>query len=197
MRFPYAFSLLILTVFPAASATLIWESPLPVYEADVPSQSGLDAIGVANGLDGVKAVLPLSSPGSVTVTRFGQSGAAYGEQITSGVTVGSAGITLTGLKGDCGYMVEWAGGSYKFWICDYSAHRLSLASVSPSAEQDNCSLTALDVAGTGDEIAYYGITGRRFTLSRDIEVSYLTQIYSDDSDSWVDSPVAKKFDALS
>ena len=45
--------------------------------------------------------------------------------------------------------------------------------------------TILDIDGSGEEIHYYGINGRRFTLSREIEVSFLNLEWDDEQSDFI------------
>ena len=193
---------LVLTLATMALATtaqtLSWQGAVrqPVSVAPQ-TQAGLDVVAVADGVDGLTAVFECASPTGVSVSTFGHEGAAYAEPLEEGVSHTATAVSIANLRADRGYMLSWSGGSYTFYLIDYSATPLTLRSVTPAAEQDNCALTALDVDGTGAEMAYYGITGRRFTVDREIEVAYTSQTYSESAQAWTDTSVSKRFDSLS
>ena len=145
---------LVLTLATMALATtaqtLSWQGAVrqPVSVAPQ-TQAGLDVVAVADGVDGLTAVFECASPAGVSVSTFGHEGAAYAEPLEEGVSHTATAVNIANLRADRGYMLSWSGGSYTFYLIDYSATPLTLRSVTPAAEQDNCALTALDVDGTG------------------------------------------------
>lgn len=141
---------------------------LRVLKYDAPTSSGLERIYVAYNLNGVSASFQSETP--VRWFSFSNLGGGFAQEETNVIHDGDK-WTLTNIKGDTGYIVESEGRQYCFWIVDYSAHRLSVKSLSPSPESD-CDATILLADGEGDPIHYFTILGQQQTLSREIVVSY-------------------------
>ncbi|MDE5724729.1 MAG: hypothetical protein K2I12_01785, partial [Duncaniella sp.] len=159
------FTLFLLVSALPASAALEWSgTSLKVLKEDVAASTGLEAVYVAPSLQGLSVSYVGDGAGSAVWSRFSSLGGGYAEPVATGPSISD-------LQPDMGYIVEVAGQQYAFWLVDYSLHELTLQSLSLSAEQD-CGRVALDVVGSGDEIAYYSVNGRRLTLSRDIELGY-------------------------
>lgn len=157
-----------------SASQLTWNgSEKPVISVTVPSATGLEEVCVADGLTGLSVSFPATSASEIKWFRYSNLGGGYAEEITTGINFANGKSVLNKIDGDMGYIVETAGQQYCFWVVDYSRHRFSVASISESAEKD-CSFITLDVNGNGEEIVYYGINGRRFTLDRDLKLSYRT-----------------------
>lgn len=167
---------------PAKSAQLSWSGEAKPVISIVPSSStGLDEVCVAYQTDGLSVGVPAASASEVKWYRYSTLGGGYAEEVTSGISYADGKSVLGRVEGDMGYIVETAGRQYCFWVVDYSLHPFSVTSVGEAAEKD-CSFTMLDVSGKGEEIVYYGINGRRFTLDRNITVSYLTLLADTQND---------------
>lgn len=148
--------------------------------------TGLDYIYVARNVSGLTAVYTAKSPSAaVVIETWGASGAAYGQPLAAtDFSRQGATVTLRNLHGDTGYTITEDGRASYFWIVDYSRHPFSARSLTPSEESD-CDRTILNFSGTAAPITYYGINARAWTLSRDLELSYTTQTFSDDSFSYL------------
>ncbi|MCM1077811.1 MAG: gliding motility-associated C-terminal domain-containing protein [Bacteroides sp.] len=158
-----------------SASSLEWKGDgRKVLSVVAPAASGLAEIFVVYGTEGRSVGYPAPSASDVKWYRYSSLGGGYAEQITD--VVYADGVSSPArLEGDMGYIVETGGKQYCFWVVDYSRHPLSINSVTESDEKD-CSMTTLNIVGTGDEMVYYGINGRRFTLDREIAVSYNTLI---------------------
>ncbi len=191
----------------AAVAAVFWFQPataarvtfagnsLPVIEEKGSAQSGLDNIFVINGLDGVTAEYRAESSGSpVNVLIYDNRGGGYATEFASVSRDGSV-VTLSNLKGDCGYIVEEGTRRYYFWITDYSAHDLQLNSLRPAAEQD-CDVVTLVLDGNAGIIPYYSINGRRMELSRDLKLSYSTLAYDEGSGNYAPSTAEETLESV-
>lgn len=171
------------------SAQIEWAGTSePVLRESVASSTGLDAVYVAPSVDGLSITYTGGNASSARWSRFSNLGGGYAEEI-------AVGAVLTAPESDMGYIVETSEGRYIFWLVDYSRHRLSLGSLSESAGQD-CGRVALDVSGAGDEIVYYSVNGRRMTISRDIELSYLTLSYDEESREYKEVDASETYDYL-
>ena len=155
-----------------AATDLYWQGGTRSVISVAPqSASGLDEVCVADGLNGVSVSVAASGSSDVKWYRYSNLGGAYAEEVAAVYSDGRS--TLSNPQSDMGYIVETPSGRYSFWLIDYSVHPFSVASVAESTEKD-CNFTTLDVVGQGDELVYYGINGRRFTLDREIQLSYTT-----------------------
>lgn len=144
------------------------------------ASTGLESIYVLDSTAGAKASYTASSPSeNVVWYRFSNLGGAYAEEVTA-VSRNGRVSTITLSAGDMGYIVEAGGRRHCYWTVDYSAHEMSLSSISFPAEQD-CDRTSINVAGSAEEIPFYTINGRRETLSRDIEIEYNTLVFDEET----------------
>lgn len=155
---------------------------IPVLEVTPEKSTGLDRIYVAYNLEGVSAVYTASSDQAVTWYSYSSQGGGYAEPV-EGVSRSGREYTLQGIPGERGYIVEEGTDRYYFWLVDYSDHRLYLDGIAPAAEQD-CMATVLDVQMRGTPIHYYTINGRMQTLSQEIQLSYYTQEWNEQSEQF-------------
>lgn len=173
-------ALLSLLSIPAAQASrLLWNSPShEVISQEAPAGSGLNEICVASSLQGVTvSYQPELVPAqAVKWYRYSTLGGGYAEEVMS-TTDGTSSRPAV-LEGNMGYIVEDGSQRYYFWVVDYATQPYRLTALAEAADQD-CGRVALDVTGTGDEMVYYSVNGRRMTLSRDIEVTYNTLEYDE------------------
>lgn len=144
--------------------------------------TGLEAVYVLPSTDGVTMTLAGASA-SARWSRFSNLGAAYAEEIGTGQSVKCE-------RGDMGYMVEDRGRQTCFWVVDYSAHALVLGSLTPSGEQD-CGRATLNFEGSAAEIVYYTINGRRTVLSRDIEMTWQTLQFDEETYVYRQAPATE------
>ncbi|MDE5629927.1 MAG: gliding motility-associated C-terminal domain-containing protein [Muribaculaceae bacterium] len=165
--------LLLLALIPSLCRAVDFSgNTLPAIEITPAASSGLGAVYVLDNTQGVSMVYN-SNYHYVTVYKFSNLGAAYEERIYSMAIIGTSQHKIPLEKGDMGYHIKDQGGDIYIWITDYSAHRLSMESISPALEQD-CARTLINFNGYAAEIPYYSINGRRLTLSRELNVSYST-----------------------
>lgn len=160
-----------------------------------PANTGLDqGIYVVPDLTDLRIRYATSMPSAVKWYTFSSMGAAYAEELTpAGVDSGSSWIIPA--SGDLGYVVEDGGRSHYIWLIDYSAHRFISGSVSPG--ESSCDMTDLNTTAKADDISYYGINGRRFTLGREISLGYTTLDWSDDSETFIDQKRSVTLDYIS
>lgn len=144
--------------------------------------TGLDYIYVARTLSSVTATYTAKSAGaSVTVEKWGANGAAYGVPLQqTDFSRRGATVTLSNLQGDTGYTITEDGRASYFWIIDYSRYPFAANGLTPSDESD-CDRTILNFAGSATPIMYHGINARSWTLSRELQLSYTTQTFSEDN----------------
>lgn len=111
---------------------------------------------------------------------FSSLGGAYAEELGTGSSQACR-------QGDMGYIAEDRGRQICYWIVDYSTHQLRLDALELS-DESSCDRTIFNFTGYAAEIPYYSITGRRMTLSRDMEVGYNTLVFDDESFSYRQEP---------
>lgn len=122
-----------------------------------------------------------SATSAVKWSRYSRMGAAYAEEV-SPVRDGAR-LTLPCTDDDMGYVIEENGRSRYYWIINYARHTLDLESVTLSPEQD-CDRTHLDFSGKAEELEAFSPLGRRVVVGRDLEVSYNTLEFDDESFSY-------------
>lgn len=167
-----------------------------VIAAEAPASAGLNGgVHVAPTMAGLRMTFTSDNPSQVRWSRYSNLGAAYAEAVTaSGHDTNTSWIESP--QGDMGYVIEDGGTLTYLWLVDYSKHMFSPGTLSLSAEQE-CGRTALDCTGSGDEIAYYSITGRRLTLSRDITLSYSTLEWNDAAQNFTETQAVETLEYLS
>lgn len=180
---------------PVSASQLIWEGGNRSVISIVPSNAtGLAEICVAYGMEGRSVSFPASSAENVKWYRYSNLGAGFAEEV-SGAVFADGLSTLGNIEGDMGYVVETAGKQYCFWVVDYLRHPFSVNSISESPDRD-CGFMGLDVDGTGAEILYYGINGRRFTLDRGISLAYRTLVPDVENMTFVETAREKSLEFL-
>lgn len=177
MKRIFAVGLCAIVLSPVIQARIVWNgNRTEVIETEAVSASGLEHVYVIDGIDGVSVswqATQASEASAIRWYRYSSLGGGYAETLSDVIVDGSASI-LTKVESDMGYIVEMPDGRKAcFWVIDYARHPFSLTSLTESSEKD-CQLVALDVVGTGEELVYYGINGRRFTLDREITLRYFT-----------------------
>ncbi len=181
----FVFSLMLSGV--SAAASVVWSgSTLPVLTETPAVSSGLDAVYVAPTVEGLSVTYTGEGASEARWSRFSSMGGAFAEEVATGPV-------LERPEGDMGYIVEAGGRSYMFWLVDYSRHPLELNGLSPSVQQD-CGRTSLDVSGSGAEIAYYTINGRKVTLSRGLELEYRNLVWSEDEKEYRETATVETFE---
>lgn len=172
----YGIILCILAAAPAYALDFTGASKTPV-EIIPEASTGLEAIYVLPATQGVSMSFPYSGQAPVW-HRFSRLGGAYAEAVASTSANGVSTIALS--DGDMGYIVEHEGRQHCYWITDYSAHRLELGAIAPSAEPD-CNRRRLDFTGHADAITCYNINGRPLELSRELEVGYTALVFDEEN----------------
>lgn len=159
-------------------------SDKPVFDTVPAKSTGLDHLYVLHSAAGVSmtyTALDAASP--VTWYTFGPQGGGYAEELTSGVTRDGGVSTLEQVVPNMGYILEEGTTRTYVWVVNYADYPLHLGSVTPEPAGD-CGTATLDVEGSGRDIDYYTITGVRKVLDRDIQLSYYTLRWSDESVQW-------------
>lgn len=177
-----------LTFSPAASGARVLN-----YEA--PASAGLNAgVFVADGMAGVTArYTAASASATVKWYKFSNLGGGYAQELT-GISVNGAESVLSTVEGDMGYIVEEGTDRTYFWIVDYSRHQLSLDALVMGADSD-CEFVSLALTGTATPINYYSINGRQMTLSRELEIDYLTMEWNEGQSQYIRTAARETIDA--
>ncbi len=184
-------------IFVLSASSLTWSAgERKVISIAPPAATGLDELCVIYSPQNAKVSFPAVSAGAVKWSRYSNLGGGYAEEIASGISFSSGLSTLERVEGDMGYIVETGGRQFCFWVVDYSKHPFNVSSVTESAEKD-CSLCMLDVDGVGEEMVYYGINGRRFTLDREISLKYRSLVADHENIMFTETEVEESFPFLS
>lgn len=170
-------------------------SSLEVIEVTPERSTGLNKIYVVYDVKGVSATYTATTDNSVTWYKYSTLGGGYAEQL-NGVDVSGRQSTLSTLEGDMGYIVEEGTDRYYFWVVNYADHRLWLRELEAAQEQD-CTASVLHLTMEGSPLHYYTINGRMQTLSQDIKLTYQTQEWNEDSQSYVYADAEKSFESVS
>lgn len=148
-------------------------------EVDGEKASGLNVVYIVYQSAPVTLIYSAASSTSRPVWyRFSTLGGGYAEEI-KGVDYSGAESTVSDASTDMGYIIEEGDSRYYFWVVGYQTHTFDPQEIMLSDDSD-CSRTILHVSGKGEEIYYYGINGRRFTLERGIELSYNNLQWNDE-----------------
>lgn len=172
--------LLISSVFQLAPAAVNFTGAAADAVIITPAAStGLEAVYVLPSTDGVTMEFAGASA-SARWSVFSNMGGAYAQE--AGI-----GTSLPCRSGDMGYIVEDNGRQTCFWVVDYSAHELNLEAIAFNAVDSDCNRAVFDFTGNADEIAYFTINGRRTILPRDIELTWQTLAFDENSFSFTNS----------
>ena len=150
-----------------------------------PRSTGLDHVFVLKNLTGVSMTYPGSGTDLVKWYRFGEQGAAYATEITSGITQSGATSTLSGVE-NCGYAIEQNGTFTYVWVIDYSSCELILNDITTD-EGSDCNTATITVSGSGRDLEFYTITGVRNTLDRQMKLQYTNLVWNDELTQWVET----------
>lgn len=192
-------SIILSVVFSAvmrlSASSLVWSGgDRPVISIVPPSSTGLEEVCVAYSVEGLSVAVEADSPSAVRWMRYSNLGGGYAEDIDD-VAFADGKSVLRSVEGDMGYIVETGGRRYCFWLVDYSRHPFAVNYISESEEKD-CSLTMLDVDGSGDEIAYFSVNGRRMTLDREIKLSYRSLEADTENLTYVEKNIEESFEYI-
>lgn len=158
-------------------------------------ESGLNDIFVVNESGTVSvSYTATSASSSPKWYRYSSLGGGHAEEI-QGVSYDGNVSSVSNAETDMGYIIEDNDNRYYFWIVGYGRHQFSVNSVTVS-EESGCNQTILDIDGSGEEIHYYGINGRRFTLSREIEVSFLNLEWDDEQSDFIQTEQIKTIESI-
>lgn len=191
-------SALLLLALPChiCAADVIFEGlPLPAIPVDVPASTGLNKVYVCYNTAQSSVKFPNNGL-STKWYRYSNLGGGYAEEISSGIAQDNGYSVLQNPESDMGYIVECDGQNYYFWIIGYRDKRFEISSVEAAAEQD-CDYSIIAVNGQGEPLEYFTINGQKKTISRDIEVTYNTLTFDQNSKQYIQGQNTVVFEYLS
>ncbi len=168
------FTVILLTILTALSAaaqgrlSFTSTSAAPV-QVSPEASTGLQAVYVLESTAGVKAVYQANTS-SVVWQKYSTLGGGFAEDLSPERSGDALSVAL---EGDMGYIITDGSQRLCFWVVNYASHRLDLRALSAASEQE-CDRTALILDGNASDITYYTINGAPRTLSRELQLSYMT-----------------------
>lgn len=177
MKYTLTATILALAAFSATAQLSFTGNTLPAITVKPDANTGLEAIYVLDGTQGVTATWKGSA--GVEWMAFDGRGGGYASPLTSTVNGGNSAITLG--ADDTGIIVNDNGRQHCYWIVNYASQPMHVESMQVNEAESDCSITALDVQGSAPRITYYTVNGAPRDLSRDITVSYSTLVADGDN----------------
>ena len=123
-----------------------------------------------------------SSNATVKWYKFGATGGAYAEEITSIERNGNVSV-LKSVIPNSGYIIEENTNRKYVWVVNYADYRLRVNSIE-AVNDGNCSSATLNVQGEGDAIVYYSINGARKVLDRKLKLIYNNLVWNETDMMW-------------
>lgn len=123
-----------------------------------------------------------SSNAIVKWYKFGATGGAYAEEITSIERNGNISV-LKSVIPNSGYIIEENTNRKYVWVVNYADYRLRVNSIEAVNDGD-CSSATLNVQGEGDAIVYYSINGARKVLDRNLKLIYNNLVWNETDLMW-------------
>ena len=123
-----------------------------------------------------------SSNATVKWYKFGATGGAYAEEITSIERNGNVSV-LKSVIPNSGYIIEENTNRKYVWVVNYADYRLRVNSIEAVNDGD-CSSATLYVQGEGDAIVYYSINGARKVLDRKLKLIYNNLVWNETDLMW-------------
>ena len=123
-----------------------------------------------------------SSNATVKWYKFGATGGAYAEEITSIERNGNESV-LKSVMPNSGYIIEENTNRKYVWVVNYADYRLRVNSIEAVNDGD-CSSATLNVQGEGDAIVYYSINGARKVLDRKLKLIYNNLVWNETDLMW-------------
>lgn len=123
-----------------------------------------------------------SSNATVKWYKFGATGGAYAEEITSIERNGNISV-LKSVIPNSGYIIEENTNRKYVWVVNYADYRLRVNGIEAVNDGD-CSSATLNVQGEGDAIVYYSINGARKVLDRKLKLIYNNLVWNETDLMW-------------
>lgn len=157
-------------------------------------ETGLSSIYVLANVEDVSMSIKSDYPDKVTVSTFNVLGAAFPSPVTN-LNIEADGIIIHQIEGDSGYIIQDGDSTDYIWIIDYSKHIFNIESVTLSPDL-NCDETILKIDGKGNPINYYTITGKKETLSREINIAYRNLEFDKETLQLEEKNISKNIDFI-
>lgn len=152
------------------------------------ASTGLDGVYVLEHGQGADLTVRGTS-GQLRVALFDSRGAAYTTYDRT-APAGATELTLRLDGSDTGVMVcdgpEGTKPRY-WWLINYDHHRCELRGLSMAPEQE-CGRAVIELDGSAADITAYGINGRPFTISRELELTYNTLTFNAEAARYEPTP---------
>lgn len=164
-----------------------------VLETVPDKNTGLDRIYVAYSSGELVSMRIDDASSDLTISCYSALGGGYAEPI--GYTRDGDTYVIDSPKGNQGYIFTENGRNTCIWLVDYSSQMFNVSGVNADLPQA-CDNTLISIIGSGEPIHYFTIDGRRETLSREIEMSYQTQVWDDQSTEFIRQDAVKNLEYL-
>ena len=156
--------------------------------------TGLAGVIVVYDIEKVTIKYKTKTPEALKISYFSNLGAAYNSPLES-INYDGEYVVIDHPLGDVGYIFESDDLIEYYWVVDYSKHRYSPHSLEIYYPTE-CEETSLIFSGEASAINYYSINGRKETLSRDLELSYNTLEFDEESKQFVEIEYKKNIAAI-
>ncbi|MDE7385519.1 MAG: gliding motility-associated C-terminal domain-containing protein [Muribaculaceae bacterium] len=144
------------------------------------SNTGIETVYIVDNAYGATATYTASSPtATVEWARYSQLGGGYSEPVN--FTRDGAECSISLGNDDMGYIVTENGRQHCYWIVNYMNHTMTLNGAAVNTAESDCAMTALEIDGVAPRITYYTITGVPRDMSREIEITYRSLSWDDES----------------
>jgi gliding motility-associated-like protein len=172
-----------------------------VYTYSVSASSGIQAVYIANGLNGVTISYTADNGKTVNWHSYKQSLAGKTEVSESLVNVTNNGSTstysITSPEDASGYLVEEDGVlKSTLWMIDYSKHLPELNSITAKASDDCSSKSVTLSIDKSDKISYYGVGGVEYSLNMQYKLSYDKQTWDATSSTFISSSLTSDWQTV-
>ena len=146
------------------------------------SNSGLNEIFVIIPTDNWQIVYTPQAADNITFHTFHKEGTVYATDLKD-ISFIDGKYYINNCSTDCGYIINEGSRQMFFWLVDYS--KVIFEPLNLRNNSNNyCDYTLFNFSGKADPIYYFGITGRRFTIDREIELSYSTFQWNETDNSF-------------
>ncbi len=172
-------------------------SDKPVISVTPEKSTGLDMIFVISDISPVTTmeIKPDNNISGLTLSKYSNLGGGFAQEVATVYEDGL--LKLKNPEGNMGYILNQDGKNYCFWVIDYKKSGLPAAGEAHEASVQECDNTELIVSGgLTVPVHYYTINGQQRNLDREIEVSYTTLEWDDETKAFVTKPETRKYSYL-
>lgn len=179
----------------ADSKVNIVGSEFKVIEVKPDANTGLNNIFVVYDTNGCTLRYSASNGYTATVLRYSNLGGGYAEEVT-GVEREASAVSFPLSTDDLGYIIEDGTNRYYCWVVNYTNHKFSISSLTPSSAPE-CEYSVLEFSGSASPINYFTINGQSRVLSREIYLDYTTQEYDKEASYFKNVDIRKVLESVS